>query len=474
MKLYKLSGILTLITFFSLFVACEEETSSIGSNIATGEVKITIDTFYFDLQGRAIALQNFDSKTGNLMIGNIQVKDYGNLNCSFVTRLMCANTLDVADSLFSPERVDSCKLILGAERDDIIGDSLAPQKLSVFPLIKQLPSDLNNNFNPEGYYDPLNPLASRSYTVSQIAASDSSFYNNTFVELSVTLPVEFGKKIFEEYKNNPDYFQWPQTMAEKFLPGLYVKSTFGKGCIANINSLFVAIFYHSLTESSTVVDKDTIVKQTHVNHVVFPFATSPEVLSSNNITYIPSENIVKWNEEENGEIVLTTPGGYIAEYTFPAQPLIDRYQEMGAHLATVNELFLYLPADDFMNSSGISVAENILMVKKSEYEEFFEKNKIPDNLSSFAGTYDSTRKRYAFSTMRNYFIELLKKDTITPEDVEFVILPVELTTETVNGYYGNSSTYVTKCVPFTYKPTMTLLKTNEAMVTFSFSNQIID
>lgn len=474
MKLSKFSGLITLIAFFAAFSACEEETTNIGSVIAPGEVVITIDTLYFDLNGRAEYLQSFDAKTGNLMIGNIQVKEYGNLNCSFVTRLMCAANLGIVDSVFHADRVDSVKLLLGAEREGIIGDSLAPQKLAVYTLTKQLPSDISNNFNPEGYYDPSSPLASRSYTVSEIANNDSNFYNKNYVELSVELPVEFGRKIFDEYKNNPEIFQWPQTMAEKFLPGLYVKSTFGKGCIANITDLFVGVYYHSYKSSTSVIDGDSVTTVDKIPNVVYPFNTSPEVISSNNITYSPSKMITSWNEEENSQVVITTPGGYIAQFDFPAQALIDRYKEKDSHLSTVNELLLFIPAEPFDSVSGIDMAETLLMLKKSEYENFFAENKIPDNLSSFSGMYDSKNKRFYFTTLREYFIDLLKKDTVTQEDIEFVLVPVEITTETVSGYYGDVATYVTKCTPYTSKPTMTLLKTDKAMVTFDFSTQKID
>ena len=474
MKKYNLSGILTLLAFLGLLVACEEDTTTIGSVIANGEVKITIDTSYYDLNARSLEVSSFDSKTGNLLLGNIQEKEYGNLSCSFVTKLMCASNLEIDDSLFYANRVDSCKLILGAQRDDITGDSLAPQILTVYKLTKQLPEDIDNNFNPEGYYDPSRPFASRSYTVSQIASSDSSFYKESYVNLSLNLPVDFGKEIFTAYKEEPEIFQWPKTMAEKFLPGLYIKSTFGKGCIANIQSVYVAVFYHSLSTTTKVEDGDTITTQVHKNHVVYPFTVSPEVVSSNQVSYMPSQKITQWNQQEDGSVVITTPGGYMATFDFPAKALIDKYQVHNTNLSRVNDLNLYLPAEPFGEDTDISVAETLMLIKKSEYEDFFAENKVPDNMSSFTGVYDPAKKRYAFSTMRNYFVELLKKDTLTPEDTEFMIVPVELGTESVSDYYGNATTYVVKCVPYTSKPTMTLINAREAMVTFSFSTQIID
>ena len=475
MKLNKYSSVILLLGFFAMITSCEEDTTTIGSVISSGEVTISVDTFYFNLDAKAVPISSFDSKTGNLMVGNINTSEYGILDCSFVTRLMCVPKLDVADSLLNVDRVDSCKLILGANRKEIVGDSLAPQRLSVFTLTKQLPSDINNLFNPEGYYNPNNPLASKSYTLSEIAGTDSAFYNNSFVDLTVDLPVTFGKEIFEKYINEPEIFQWPQTMAEKFLPGLYVKSTYGKGCVANIESAYIAVFYYNLEQTTTINDNDTIVSVKHVGNITFPFTVSPEVLSSNNISYKPSQQVIEKNEEEDGQVVVTTPGGYLASFSFPAQPLIERYKEKNSHLSTVNDLILYLPAQSFDSKSGIGLAKNLLMVKTSEYNDFFKNNKTPDNLSSFTGVYDSENERYYFTTMRNYFLDLLDKEKITQEDLEFTILPVEIETETQSNYYStNTTTYVTKCVPYTSKPTMTLLKTDEAMVTFSFSTQVIE
>lgn len=477
MKLTRITILLSILASIACLISCEDETPTIGSGIASSEVKISVDTFYFDLQATPVRLQEFDAKTGNLMIGNISVPSYGSLNCSFVTRLMCAPSLQIPDSLLLPERVDSCKLIMAAQKEDITGDSLAPQKLSVYMLSKQLPSDIDNNFDPEGYYDSSKPLGSLSYTVSNISAKDSVLFNNTYVQLDVDLPVELGQEIFEKYKNDPSIFRWPQTLAEKFIPGLYFKSTFGKGCIANINEIYLVVFYHSKEVKTTINDKDTVTALTNVPYNAIPFSVSPEVLSSNNIRYIPSEEIDNVNAKalSTGECILTTPGGYITSFNFPIQPILDTYKANNVNLSTVNDLLLYIPATPFNSESGLSVAQNVLLIKSSEYESFFNKNKIPDNKIAFTGSYDSEKSRYVFSSLRQYFVDLLKKDTITAEDVEFVLVPVEITTETNNnGYYGTSSTYVTKCSPYIIKPTMTLLKTGEAMLTFSFSSQIID
>lgn len=118
----------------------------------------------------------------------------------------------------------------------------------------------------------------------------------------------------------------------------------------------------------------------------------------------------------------------------------------------------------------------MLMIKKSEVESFFKNNKIPDNSTSFYSAYDSSNKRYYFSALRNYILSLIEKGNVTDEDVDFTLIPVNVTGETVpGGYYGApSSFYVTKCVPYTIAPSMTMLDTKKAQVVFTFSSQIVE
>ena len=476
MKKTRILPILMISLTIMAFFACEDETSTIGSGIATGEVEINLDTFNFNLNAKSIYVDNFDSKTGNLMLGNIINPVYGSLECSFVSRLMCATKLEVPDSLLLPERVDSCKLLMAVQRTDVTGDSLAPQKLSVY-MMDRFPDNLNNSFNPEGYYNPETGLwGFLSYTVSNISTKDSMFYNGKYVELQVDLPVSVGKEIFSRYKEQPEIFQWPQIMAREFIPGIYVKSTFGNGTIANITDVVLAVYYYTIVETTNTVDDEKVTTYTHKGYSTIPFSISPEVVSSNNIKYSPSQAIRDYNaSNEEGKCVITTPGGYTASFNFPIEPLLNRYKEHNTHLSTVGDMVLYIPANTFDSESGIELAENLLLIKKSEYNDFFNNNKLPDNKTSFTGIYDSKNGRYSFSSMRQYFVDMLEKDTLTEEDLEFILVPVELTTETVsNGYYGTSSTYVTKCSPYIVKPTMTLLDTSNAMVTFSFTTQMID
>lgn len=463
----------TVLTFAALGVACNDDSSKIGSSLTTDEVSISIDTLKFDLGAKPVENNNFDSRTGNLLIGNINVPEYGKLNCAFVTRMMCSTNLNLPDSLLDPSRVDSCKFVMYIKRGELTGDSLAPQKVSVYGLTRQLPNDITNTFNPEGYYNPSDRLGTASFTTSLAGAIDTTFHNtsNNVLRIVVPMPKEMGAKIFKEYKEIPEMFQWPATFAKEY-PGYYVESSFGKGCVANIAQIYLMVYFNYKKSSTSVVDGESVTKVETVAEFVAPFTNSPEVLSSNNISYEVSDFIQGMIDD--GKTIITTPGGYNAKFTFPAEELIRHYKKEEHNLSVIGDLTLSIPAEAIENDFNIGTAPTLMIIKSSELNDFFNQNKVPDGKSSFSAEYDATNNRYKFSSMRNYIIDLLNKPTITKEDVEFTVLPISLSTESVNNYDGSTTVYITKCTPYTLKPTLTWLKTDDASIVFTFSSQIID
>lgn len=449
--------------------SCDNELSQIGPALSVGEATINIDSLYFDLHATAVENNDYDSRTGNLLLGNLNVPEYGALNCSYVTRLMCATSLDVPDSLRLPERVDSCILKLRLVRGDLTGDSLSPLRINAYRLDRQLPSGISNNFDPEGYYSQSGLLGSKSCVMSVIGSSDSLFAKKTYIDIDIPVSAEFGKEVFNKYADDPSIFEWPQSFAQYF-PGLFVETSFGKGCVANVQQTALGIYYHKLVDKSTTVGDETTVTQIHVRDSVYPFITSPEVLSSNNISYKVSDNIR--DMVADGDMVITTPGGFYTSIKFPAAEVIARYTDDDYNMSLVSDLILSIPAEPVENSYGLGAAPELLLIKASEMESFFNENRIPDNKTSFVATYSATNGGYTFASMRNYILNLIEKGSVSDEDTDFVIVPVKLGYEEVSSYYSSTS-YITQCTPYTSKPTMTRLHTENALVVFSFSTQII-
>lgn len=470
--------------FAGSHMACEGDVSPIGGSIASGEVNISIDSLKYDLQARTIDNRTFDARSGNILLGKINVPEYGRLDCSFVTRLLSITQLP--DSITETrenldkflQKLDSCAVQLYMVRGNFVGDSLAPQQAKLYKLTKQLPNDITNEFDPEGYYNPSSPLGRKNYTLANVGAKDESYlkYGNFLVNISVDK--QFAVDIFEKYMSDPGIFNWPSQFAT-FIPGFYVESSFGNGCMASFSQLAVTAFFYDLVKQVKKDDNGNSIKDSEGNYVyetvhqkdsIVLCTTTPEVLSSNRIAYQPSQSILQ--RISSGDNIITTPGGFTTQFTFPAREIIDKYHAGNTNLSIVSGLSMTIPADTVKNNFGIYGAPYMLLIKTSEVEKFFANNSIPDNLSSFYATYNSTIGGYRFSAMRSYILDLIGKKEIKDEDVEFSLIPVNITFQEAAG--NSSVTYPVKCVPYTVQPTMTKLDTKHSTIVFTFSSQMVE
>lgn len=460
---------------FSLaaFSSCEDSTSPIGGSLVNGEVTIVVDTLEMKLDASSILEPNFDSRTQTKLLGRINVPEYGSLDCSFVSQLMCATKMNIPDSI-TVNDVDSMRMVLTVPRGSLTGDSLAPQQLKVYQLTKQLPSDINSTFDPKGYYNPSDPLGVKSYTLSALSMNDSLFKLQKSIRIPIMLPRKLAQDIFTAYRNNPETFQWPQTFAQYF-PGVYVEQNFGNGCIGVISSMKFYTYWHYTKMVYQKKDDDSgeyHYVPTIARDSVCLFSSQPEVLSANKITYNVSDYLK--NLANSGKSIITTPGGYYVNVKFPAQEIIDKYDRDLYSVAVVSKLSFEIPAEAVENDYGLEAAPHLLMVKASERESFFRENKIPDGKTSFYAAYNSKKKCYTFAGMREYILDLINSGKpVDPADMDFSLVPVVVSTEEVPNY-SSSTTYVTRCAPYIGRPTVTQLDTDKAIICFSYSRQTME
>lgn len=449
--------------------ACQDELSVIGQDILDGEVAITIDSTYFDIQGKSIPAPNTDARSTSTLLGTISTPDYGNLSCSFVTQLLPATAINIPDSIKSDD-ISEAKMILRVPRASITGDSLAPQQLTVFELTDQLPNDIQSDWDPAGKYNT-SPLSRANYSLSTITLGDSAYKKLSEIPVTVTLDKNLAKRAVERYRTNPEIFQWPQTFAKSF-PGLYVKSSFGKGCIANVSRVGLYAYWQRMeTSSSTNNDSEVVTTTKTVTDSVCLMTSAPEIISSSLISYTPADKLRTLIDNQN--IIITTPGGFHVSMVFPAKKILQEYFARETDLSVINNLKFCIPATKVDNSLGIGLPPKLLMVKSSEADIFFSEGKIPDNKTSFIADYSSDSGMYEFSSLRPYIVELSKNpDEISEEDTHFVLIPVSASDEKYS-INGETFTATTSCVPYIAAPTMGILDTKNALIVFTFSNQLL-
>lgn len=444
--------------------ACQED-SSIGHEITPGYARIVVDSS-FTVTGKSEHNPSFDSRSSTMLLGGVDMEGVAKYSSSFVTQLLPGGAITIPDSI-PLDSIVNMSLKLHFRRGALTGDSLAPCKLNVYELTKQLPADIQSSFDPTGYYDATSPSGTKPYVASALGLKDSIYKKDLVGHITVPLKLSTARRIVSQYRTDPSVFQWPSSF-NAFFPGLYVENSFGSGCMVNITAGEVAVYYHRLAQKSVL--KDSVYEMVWTSHTdsATVFSTAPEVLSSNNIRMQIDPAISQMTAD--GKVIVMSPCGYLASVHIPAQDVLDRYRSEQFNLAVISNLTLSIPAHTVANDYGLTPPPSLLMVRRVDLDKFFADNKLPDNSEkSFYGTYNASTGMYNFSDMRTYITDLLHSDKpVAEEDMDFVLVPVQLTSE--NNVATNPATQVVvACAPYINRPTLCELDLTKAKLRLEFT-----
>ena len=455
LKFHKLA-LLAIPATLLAFHSCDD-ISTIGTSLIKDEAEIIMDSS-FTVTGKTVDIEKVISRTATHLLGSIDAKNFGKLKSDFVAQFMPAQELETEG--VTTETIDSVKLVLKIPKENIIGDSLVPMGVNVYKLSKQLHSPIFSDFDPEGYYSESDLLASKVYTTSSLSRSDS-IAKLSYYTIDIMLPISLGRQLYQKYLDDPAIFVNPDEFA-KFFPGLYVANSFGEGRIAKVSETKIQFFYRQIIKQD---DKDTTI-YANANY----FAVTPEVISNNNMRLSLDDNIAEL--QKAGKNLVVAPIGKEVEITFPTKQILEKYNEQPNALRVVNSLRFQIPAETIANDYGIAPPAYLLLVLKSKKDEFFATRSINDDRTSFYAAYDAATHSYTFTSMLEYILDMIDKGEITDEDIQFVITPVSVTTESSStSAYVTATTYVVGICPYVEQPAMAILRLDKAKIKFSFTRQ---
>jgi len=453
--------------------ACTDDT--IGVSI-TDSVSSVIEDSSFVITGHAVRNERVLMRTTSKMLGRISADGYGHLTADAVTSWMPAMNIDTTG--VTPESIDSCRLKLRIPASNgFTGDSLAPMRLSVYRLNKPLPSPIYSDFDPSGYYQSSDLLATESYSPAsgwlEVATSylTGTAVHDTVRVISIPVSTDIGRDLLRTYRANPDLFSSPTAFADVF-PGIYITNSYGSGHVVNIKATELDVYYHKHVQLTDTTDTTY-----HALNQAY-LASTPEVVSNNIIRYQIDDALTAM--VNNGAALIAAPAGYEVQVHFPIQEIIDRYRSnVGTNQAIINSLSLELPVSIPPTQYNIQPPSHLLMVKTSKKDQFINGDSLTNNKDSFYALYDATSKKYTFTGLRNYVLDIINNHggIASEEDMEFTITPVDVTTYTypTSYYYSTSTTtVVTKISPMVSRPAVACLLLDKAKVRITYSKQIVD
>ena len=208
-------------------------------------------------------------------------------------------------------------------------------------------------------------------------------------------------------------------------------------------------------------------------------ASTPEVVSNNIIHFDVDDELSAM--VNSGQAIIAAPAGYDVQLRFPIQEILDKYKSnVGTSQAVINSLSLELPVSVPPTQYNIQPPTYLLMVKTSKKDAFINGDSLVNNKDSFYATYDASSKKYIFSGMRAFVLNILKNQggIATEEDFNFTITPVDVTNYTYpqsySYYYSNPTSIVTKISPMVSRPAVVRLLLDKAKIRITYSKQIVD
>ncbi|MDD6913174.1 DUF4270 domain-containing protein [Phocaeicola plebeius] len=459
MKLKFLAAVGLAATFYS----CDDTTTGVGEFVADAdEITASAQTFeattktlkYTDLNPKGVF-----SRTSSAYLGKFTDPDFGTYTTDFITQINCTEGFE-----FPETTQEIVATTLELSYASFFGDSLAPMRVRVDMLDKAIDDtgeDLDlyyTSYNPieEGYYNPQEPaLAEQDYAVRDNSWTDekidsikgaNGYYPPLIIDLDKKKssgigedePGDFSQYLLNKYKENKDYFKDAYSFIHKVLPGFYVHNTGGEGSILYIGDIWLRMKVKYLVERPSTGAIDSVV------YTSIPFAATNEVFMSTRLSN--SEETLNNLAGEKQHTYLKTPAGLCTEVKLPLQ---EMYDALGTDtLNSVSMSFTkYKNVSDNSeeNPYKMGTPKNLLLIRKNEVKDFFEKRKNYDSKTTFLGTYSSTTNSYSFSQVNRLISQIFSDMRTKEEPAEgwdeyntMVLIPVKTETDSQGNTIGLS------------------------------------
>ncbi len=429
------------INFLGLFlfslaclVACDDNTSTLGSEVMPEGDRIVVSTASYDVSTQSILAERLVAKTTTAYLGKY-TDPYSEtiFETDFLAQFNCLENFEFPEIEAMKKEEDGNIYAKLAELrlyfTSFYGDSLNTQTLKVYPLNRRLEEDevYYTDIDPTEYYDVnADPIATKTYSVIDKSVKDSTRWSSSYypnVRILSDQLTDYGTELINKYYEDPKNFANASAFIENVCKGFYFKCTQGDGTVLYVDQAHLNIYFDYYIDSSTGT-LDSLVTG------VAQFAATPEVIQANRFSTKNLDRLVS----DNTCTYLQTPAGIFTEATLP----ID---ELSMNDSITSAQVIFTRYNNFNEETyQMGTPSTLLMLPKSELQTFFAENKVPDSQTYYTATYNSSYNQYDFSNISYYVNQLRIKKRLHPDDYnkdpdwnKVVLVPVVLTEQTINS-----------------------------------------
>lgn len=437
MKLKYLYALLLSTVIYS----CDDSTSGIGDSIINAGDSIPAGAAIYNVQTRSILADSVYARTITAYLGKYTDPQFGAFTADFIAQFNCT------DDYQFPETIQEITgLNLRLYYSTYFGDSLNAMRMQVDTLSKVIPerelSTFYTSVDPTQYCD-LNskPVARKAFAARGASTQDSTYsYSDaygssnsfTYYWQDVKLPTSLGKFMYDKYVEDKNNYKNAENFIKNVLKGLYIHSTHGDGTILYIDDIQLFLNFKYLVESSSG-KVDSLINGASI------FAATKEVIQANRFQ---NSDRLKELITETKHTYLKTPAGIFTEATLPIEEIAEVHQRDTLNAASITFTRLN---EKSASKYPMGIPQHLLMIRKCDMHDFFEKNKTYDNKQSFLATYVSSGESantYSFTNIAPLISLCLAEKAKGTQDDDWnkvVLIPVKTETDSSGNIIGIKS-----------------------------------
>ena len=447
-------ALLTSLIYFS----CEDSAiSEIGNSILPDGDRIEIFKDTISVNLRTVQTDSIYAKTISGALGEYYDPTFGTLNAGFACQFYPSIGFQNLDNLVDGQ-IDSIYLDIYYS---YMGDSLTPMELTVYPINKPLEKNYYTSVNPEQFADMSQPLAKYAYTAKNQNIPNYSLYGR----LSVPMPVEWGQKYVEAIRT--DSIDKDKDEFIKNFPGLYLKSTFGSGCLlfvgSSVTEAYTEIRIHYRTkEPETSYDGGDSIRNRYAY-----WAVTKEVIQINAYKNTHIDDLLR----NDTTVYIKSPAGVFTELTIPIPKIIEKIGRR--QFSSVKLSLDAYPRNEWDYSLGLSgvgeysstagVVSRLLLIPPDSTKNFFERQSAANNITSYTTKLTTSTYTYDFNNISNLIRYAI--DRKPDENLRLWLVPVQ-----VSYTYSSQTGYVDYATAYDLYPTGVALHRNNREITIIASD----
>jgi len=404
---------------------CDDNMSLVGNILVPEDDIITAYSDTFQIKASTIQRDSLFAKKTTGLLGEYVDPLYGRLKSDFLCQFYCEEGFQFYKTPYENEIDSVCLALYYYE----IGDPNTPFQFQVYPVTKPLDRVYYTNVNAGDYCDLNNIWGTGVYTAYNGVVIDTT---RVLRKIEIQLPIEVGKKIYEETVNNPASFKTQQAFND-FFPGIYVTTGYGSGCMFDIRGLDIFIKYRYLDVDTAGVES--------ILYTFEQFTTTKEVIQLNRFENSDTEQLLAENKDYT---FIKTPAGIYTRLVFPFQEIKSVIEDRIINRAMFS--VKYMPNEDW--PYALAPPPHLLLLPEDSLTSFFQNRFVDNNITSYVSTtsnnsssttdegYSSSNRAYYFNNISALLSYHLR---VSPdEDLRLLLVPVSRNTsqDANNSYYS--------------------------------------